>query len=290
MSDTRYFVVGDIHAKAYMVDKIIELIEINDYEKIIFLGDYVDDWDATPEQSYNTLKKLVNLKLSQPDKVILLSGNHCQSYTSAGSFRCSGFNEQTRSLVKDLYKTKLNDEYIFQFAFAKGNYLFTHAGVTNEFYKELKFLIRSYPRYSDLQPLLKSQLQASCISELLNQIFIRGMGDQTYGPFQMFAQVGFARGGRQIPSPIWADKTELTDDPLPKIRQVVGHTPIKTITFYPENTNSPQLIFCDTLSAWHEPYTGLTFPIGDRSILQMTFKKNNTAKIQIISKRDWLWT
>ena len=289
----KILVVPDIHAKPYIVDRVFEVIDNNPFSKVIFLGDYEDDWDASPEKNYNTIKKLIELKQKMPDKIILLSGNHTQSYIFPQSFRCSGFNEETRSLVKDLYKTKIGDKYIFQFAFAKGNYLFTHAGVTRSFWGELRSLIRSH--HPELRELLKSSAntRASDVSDLFNQIFITGMENPDYPPYQMFAQVGSARGGRQIPSPIWADKTELLDDPMYHIRQVVGHTPTKTIEFYPfrgDRKQRPNLIFCDTLSTLYEPYTGWTFNIGDSSLLQLTFGKLNTARINIIPKEDWLIT
>ena len=285
----RYLVVGDIHAKPHIVDKIQKFLDINDYDKVIFMGDYVDDWNASPEKSYLTLKKLIDLKTSNPEKIILISGNHCQSYASAGSFRCSGFNEETRSLVKDLYKTALDGQPIFQFAFAKGNYLFTHAGLTGEFWKRLRFVIRT--TCPELKHLLKPNYTAKEVAGVLNICFQRGFYNQTDELFQLFAQAGQARGGRGVPSPIWADKTELLADPAPKIRQVVGHTPVKTITFYPPRGNRkqrPNLIFCDTISTWFEPYTGLTFNIGDSSLLQLNFNKLNVARINVIPKEDWL--
>ena len=285
----KIYVVGDIHAKPHIVDKIQEFLDINDYDKVIFLGDYVDDWGASTEKSYNTLKKLVDMKLENPNKIILISGNHCQSYASAGSFRCSGFNERTRSLVKDLYKTTLNGKPIFQFAFAESNYLFTHAGVTNTYWKFLRKKIRQ--DYPELHHFLENPYRTTIISDTLNTIFERGFRDQTDELFQTFAQAGLARGGYGIPSPIWADKDELIEDPIPQIRQVVGHTPVRTISFYPprgDKENRPNLIFCDTLSTWYEPYTGLTFPIGDSSLLQLTFGSFDTAKIETIPKDDWL--
>ena len=287
----RYLVVGDIHAKPYIVDRIKEFLDINNYDKAIFLGDYVDDWDASPEKSHLTLQKLVDLKISSPEKIVLISGNHCQSYASAGSFRCSGFNEETRSLVKDLYRTTLNEQPIFQFAFAKGNYIFTHAVVTRTVWLNLKKCIRN--KYPELIGLLKEsdKTTADDVAVILNKIFLLGFENQTNELFQMFSFAGEARGGYGPPSPIWADKTELIADPMYRIRQVVGHTPVKTITFYPPRGNKeqrPNLIFCDTMSTWFEPYTGLTFNIGDLSLLQLSFGKLNVAKINIIPKEDWL--
>lgn len=47
-------------------------------------------------------------------------------------------------------------------------------------------------------------------------------------------------GGRSVPSPVWADRTELEADPWAGWTQVVGHTPVPTVT------NAGGLWFCDT--------------------------------------------
>ena len=70
-------VVGDLHTKIDILEKAISYFD-NDstIEKIIFLGDYVDDWNKPPEASYNLLTRLITFKKAYPDKVILLLGNH----------------------------------------------------------------------------------------------------------------------------------------------------------------------------------------------------------------------
>lgn len=56
----------------------------------------------------------------------------------------------------------------------------------------------------------------------------------------LFDMAGPARGGRSVPSPVWADRTELEADPWAGWTQVVGHTPVPTVT------NAEGLWFCDT--------------------------------------------
>lgn len=68
-----------------------------------------------------------------------------------------------------------------------------------------------------------------------------------------------ARGGDSAPSPLWADKSELIADYPAGLIQVVGHTPVTTVT------NVDGLWFCDTMSTLPN---GL--PIGDSSMLLYT--------------------
>lgn len=267
-------VVGDIHCKPHITRAVKKLLP--NYDKVVFLGDYEDDWTATPELSYQTVKELIDLKLSEPDKIILLWGNHTASNAIPDLFKCSGFNSETHTLLKDLYDTKLNGKSVFQLAYSEGNYLFTHAGVTNSYLKLLKASIQHY--YPDLQSLV-DHTTAEKLCFLLNTIFYNGLKDHNYPLFRMLNQVGPARGGyHQIPSPLWADKSELLKDPIPGISQVVGHTPVKTITI-DKKTSS---IFCDTFSTSFIPFTGLELPIGDSTLLELSFNKIHRARKKII--------
>lgn len=268
----RALCVGDIHCKLWIVNAVAE--KLADYDKIIFLGDYVDDWNMPAEVSHQTVKALVDLKLEYPDKVVLLMGNHCQGAIFAGGFRCSGFNYETHSLVKDLYRTKLpNEEYAFQIAYSIHNYLFTHAGLTASFWRELRQTTRDRWKTLGLAaPLNRIRGQSYTASDYatrLNNIFYTGFVDPSDTFFQMLGQVGKKRGGGSTPSPLWADKDELIADPAIGVHQVVGHTPVEKITYYPEKFAN--LIFCDTFSEAYEWWTGLTFPIGDSTVLELDF-------------------
>ena len=56
--------VGDIHNHSYMFDDIKKLDEQYNFDRIICLGDYVDDWLTDNHQSLETLNKLIELKKS----------------------------------------------------------------------------------------------------------------------------------------------------------------------------------------------------------------------------------
>lgn len=269
----KILVVGDIHCKPFITKAVAKILPT--YSSVVFLGDYEDDWTASPELSYETVSELVDLKLANPEKVILLWGNHTASNAMPDLFKCSGFKMKTHTLLKDLYNTKLNGKPIFQLAFSKGNYLFTHAGVTNNYLEQLKDAIHNY--YPELIPLVK-HLTSEKLSFLLNTIFYNGLKDNFFFLFQTLAQVGPARGGFQIPSPLWTDLSELLEDPIPGISQIVGHTPVKTITI-DKRTSS---IFCDTFSTYCLPFVGIELPIGDSTLLELNFDKLNRARKKII--------
>lgn len=236
----RYLIVGDIHCKYSILDVIED--KIDNYDKVIFLGDYVDDWLASPEASFNTLEKLLRLWQTYPSKIILLLGNHDCSYLFGEKFRCSGYNPETESYVKDLYKTTFDGESPLHISYADGNYLFTHAGVTRHFWNDMLALIQKH--YPGIVPY---GTLAEQISQALNHALELGKSDQHDRLFQMLTQVGSTRGGFGTPSPLWADKRELEEDHISGINQVVGHTPVRTVTL--TNLGKNKLFFCDTHSS-----------------------------------------
>ncbi|MGC9133300.1 MAG: metallophosphoesterase family protein [Nanopusillaceae archaeon] len=63
-------IIGDIHGDIFSLNKSLEYYENDEY--IIFLGDYLDRGNYQIEVLYKILK----LKVENPEKVILLRGNH----------------------------------------------------------------------------------------------------------------------------------------------------------------------------------------------------------------------
>ena len=69
----RYLVIGDIHGRTIWKD----IIEKENPDKVIFLGDYVSTHDdISSTQQINNLEEILAYKEDNPDKVVLLRGNH----------------------------------------------------------------------------------------------------------------------------------------------------------------------------------------------------------------------
>ena len=251
---SKILVCGDLHTKYDIFSKVKELAR--NYDKVVFLGDYVDEWDAIPEASYNLLWALVDYKKSEPDKVVLLLGNHDLSewFPPNSLFHCSGRNSKTSTLVKPVYSENAS---LFQIAYSYKNYLFTHAGLTSQWAKDNKFEIENrddVPRASQWAYILNSLL-------LGNQDFVLG---DTIRPL---ATAGYMRGGIHAPSPLWADEQELKYNPIYGVNQIVGHTPQRTTTQHIVTNGDgtkTELWFCDTHSLMPSKE-----PIGDSSLLSI---------------------
>lgn len=248
--DEKILVCGDLHTKYHIFEYVKSLA--CKYDEVVFLGDYVDDWSASPEASWNLLNSLIEWKKAEPEKVILLWGNHDLSEYMPEIFRCAGFNQRTSNLVREVFR---NNDNLFQIAYSWNRILFTHAGLTDSFAKQLEI--------DDFQNGW-SNIVANELNILLN----------TEEKRNMLAQVGQARGGASVPSVMWADKIELEEDPCSDFIQVVGHTPVEDITTC--TIGEANLIFCDTFST--RPNGEM---IGNGSLLEIRLE-NNEPKYSII--------
>ena len=255
-------ICGDLHTKYHIFEKVKELAK--DYDRTIFLGDYVDDWDTPPEASYNLLIGLKELWEKNPEKITILIGNHEASEGFGKGFRASGYNPVASDYVYEIL-TKFPS--IFQLATVEQNYLLTHAGITKSWADKYLPDCQSINDYAEtLNQTLAYHLNIAQPSDpdKAEEIFC-GLGD-----------VGYYRGGYGLPSPLWTDINELLDDPLPKINQIVGHSPVSTALYF--DSHGVDLYFCDT----HSLYSNRK-PIGDNTLLEIIDGKIN--KITLDGKK-----
>lgn len=122
---SKILVVGDVHNKPQIFDMALEVADRHKVDKILLMGDYLDDFDDTPESTFETLIAL-NQVMEDP-RVIALVGNHELSYLE--DQRCSGWKASTKFLV-DAYLSRRKLALSYQ----ESNWLFTHAGLTGQWY------------------------------------------------------------------------------------------------------------------------------------------------------------
>ena len=120
-------VIPDQHQHTHW-KKIIP--RIDEFDKIIFLGDYFDDWkNKWPHQMTNFLS-IIKFKKENLEKVDLLWGNHETSYYH--DEQCSGYQyEHYFEIVEVLRKNKNLLEVVSIY----DKWIFCHAGVSEAWMK-----------------------------------------------------------------------------------------------------------------------------------------------------------
>lgn len=99
--------LGDIHTKTWIIDAAMKLVD--DYDAIVFVGDYADDWDASPIRSLGTWQFLKYFQANYPDKVHILAGNHDYIYAHKTPSLQSGYNYVTQTLLNSPENKDLKD-------------------------------------------------------------------------------------------------------------------------------------------------------------------------------------
>jgi predicted MPP superfamily phosphohydrolase len=215
--------IGDLHGSPAW-----KRINPEKYDRVIFMGDYVDSEDQDDETVYANLKAVIKRKEMFAGKVTLLWGNHDLAYFYGGHERhyCSGFRP---GMLSRLFAFYTHYRALFQAAYQAGNNLWTHAGVTQKYYNNC------------IEPEILPEDEN--LAATLNRLF-----DQYYEPLYY---AGTARGGLHEHGGIfWADARETVEDPLIGYHQVVGHTKTrKGIVRADHYGNDTSVTFVDCLAS-----------------------------------------
>ena len=192
-------VIPDIHNDYLTAEKIIKK---ENPDKIIFLGDYFDDFDDTIQDAENTAKWLVK-SLKQENRIHLI-GNHDLSYmTDNSNLKCMGYRTDKHKAIK---KHSIDWTKLLMHYWIDDLWLCTHAGFSHDFLKQQR------------------RKKSDSIQQVLDfsKKDLDKLDDENY--IHSFFQVGFSRGGsNMVGGPLWCDYDEFVD--VSGINQIFGHTP-----------------------------------------------------------------
>lgn len=231
--------VGDVHNHLYIFDDVQRLDKEYNFDRIVFLGDYVDDWNTTNHDSLKTLKKVFDLKESNPDKYTFCLGNHEMSYLG---FPCSGHQSMLDDVVRlELIRNIDKIDLYTEVEIGDTTYVCSHAGFTNA------YICGVLDMYGEYKGVLE-QFQENKLNSLQYLRYCsRNRGG--YDPYSSF---------------VWADRLELIDsgyvEKMLMPNQIVGHSPVKSI--YKSPNDYGMLYFIDTHSTYRDG-----FEYGDKSYL-----------------------
>lgn len=256
-------VVGDMHQKQRPILPIVDnAIRFLGARRVVLLGDYCDDY--SPNRDTTDAKKLLEGLEFQADwidrtrgrgiQVDVLLGNHDMQYL----IERQGPGTNLNCIIP---VQRLLAQMNVRMATAVDGWLATHAGLTSQFANvvlEIDSNAARSDRPSYSAESLSEQLNAT-LDHALSEMFERGNDEELL----LLNLCGPGRGGACIPGPLWASTSELTLLGIPRLNQIIGHTPVYSVRELEEQGFcGERYMACDTFS------TDFDFrPLGDGSIL-----------------------
>ena len=204
----RYLVISDVHLRWRIVSSIIKK-EKNKYDKILFLGDYMDDFGAIA-QDYIDMCKWLKDNIYDENKIFLL-GNHDIAYFShymmslaeRHNYLCSGYSDQWYNIVKDYLSYEDWEQFKLHY-FIKDNVLCTHAGLTNKLY--------DFSKIKNIKEFVETE-SAKALKRIKDNLIP-----------DVFVGAGKSRGGRyDFGGIVWSDYLDDFEH-VNGLNQIFGHT------------------------------------------------------------------
>ena len=245
MKKKKLIAIGDIHGRdtwkfklfgsSYEFEKwVTQSVEPNtqgmpyqypfgQYDKIIFIGDYVDSFTVNNIQMKKNLEDIISFKKACPDKVVLLLGNHDVQYIVDNTM-CSGFRPEMKWDFGDIFNKNI-DLFTMAHVVDTPHYptLFTHAGVTTEWVEELREEFRNDVSHKRD---MFSEHAEDPIPELINSAW-------TFQMSSLFNVDSASGGSSKWAGCLWARPAKLKKYGVSGYNQVVGHTPVKSVQTHP---------------------------------------------------------
>lgn len=209
----RTLVLGDIHGhKAWK-----SIVNSEEYDNVVFLGDYLDAFRVIPEDIANNLLDIIKFKEKMGDKCRLCYGNHDHSYWN--DERCSGYNWHGRHLYMPLLEDMFR-ENMLDLIYIQDDIIFSHAGVS-------EFWMRNIAGFSDPKDITFENIEEQYAGKVVgNCIEVKDTGLDL---LNWNAYAGYDGYGNTISqSPIWIRPQSLLKSKVDGYRQIVGHTNMGT--------------------------------------------------------------
>lgn len=148
--------IPDIHCRKFWRKCVAD--NVGKVSKVVFLGDYLDPYydeiDENPtlmecksfgdfESNLKMLNDILSLKKNEPNKYILLTGNHTDSYiwpTFTSATRTDGKNWQ------NYHKFFSENLEYFNFVYTENDVIFSHAGISEGWAKSF---LEDYMEYDE---------------------------------------------------------------------------------------------------------------------------------------------
>ncbi len=224
-------IIPDIHNRC---DAAEEIIQREEPDRVLFLGDYFDSFDDTVEDAGNTARWLAK-SLQQKNRIHLI-GNHDLNYmTENPNIKCTGYSPDKHIAIDRCHiEWKKLEIYCWV-----DDWLITHAGLSRKFYEWQR---------------KKNDTVQNVIRRARHDIV--NIDDMNIT--KEFLQAGVLRGGiNKFGGIVWCDYGEFED--IPDIKQVFGHTRGTTVRH--QKTENSEHYCIDTHLGHYATYQNHTMSI-----------------------------
>lgn len=199
--------VGDSHGSSMPLS--IAKKYLSSVDKIVFEGDYVDSfnskWETGQEENLNNI---LAFKKENPDKVVLLWGNHDFSYISDSNV--SGHQQFHAMDIGEFFKKNFD---LFDIVFIQDKWIFSHAGVSQAW---LDDEMPSYMRIWENEEFETNLDPIPSVYQIKDWF--------TNSPMRFDHRSGDPCGDNKVEGCLWIRPASLLLNGVEGFNQVVGHT------------------------------------------------------------------
>lgn len=214
----KIIVIPDIHTHYEKAERICKKYKNH---KFVFIGDYFDNFNDTPEDNRFTAEWLVE-SLKKPNRIHLI-GNHDECYHPKLNLYCSGFSIPKKEVINKVMK--IEDWDNLKYFHYENKWLFSHAGINKHWFSD--------PIQGVSVEKIEDIIKDACTKQL--------MGDTDNA---IWASDKYRGGKHEWGGILWQDwrKMEL----IPKLKQCVGHTPLPKIQKISDNIVNAHILNVDS--------------------------------------------
>lgn len=218
-------IISDLHNRVYWIEDALSSPLLQPYDRVLFLGDYFDDFGDTPEDVYIAATWLKN-SLKKPNRIHLM-GTHDLWYRFPYNpyIEATGNTDEKEKVINSILSTR--DWNLLKLYHFEQNYLISHAGLHIYLISEYVFKNKNiFNRY--IIDGFSLHLDAiEIINKIIEPATKEALKDVELGNINSWLVAGIVRAGVQpVGGVIWLDWNE-EFEPIPSLNQIVGHTELK---------------------------------------------------------------
>jgi hypothetical protein len=204
-NNMKLLIIGDVHLHYEKAERICR--RFKNY-KIVFVGDYFDQFHDSPEEN-EWCAEWLKESMSKPDR-IHLRGNHDEHYDPRVKTYCSGFSISKKARINKVLTIEDWDKLKY-FHYEHGWWI-SHAGISEYWFNP---------------PIHGGIINTEIVQKTIDASIVK----QRIGEYENAIWAADAmRGGRsEVGGLLWADWRTMKNICPNGLNQVVGHTPVEKI-------------------------------------------------------------